>query len=198
MCVQDEYIKQHICLIAHWQKCLCLFLEDPSDAFFFLTCLLIFFFLGTSLRRVISWRSELLDLLPPSPTLCRGAQRASSTGKTKFSWTSLSQLIYWWGHFSLVHVIAFPSNGGVEIIQTPLKKNVNNFYFLTVINDYDIFCVFLLREVVWKKDEYNEMCMEKNPLNKGFSENFQSATFWRLWYIAGMHCFIPHLTLMDI
>lgn len=32
---------------------------------------------------------------------CHGGQRASSTEKTKFSWMSLSRLIYWWGQFML-------------------------------------------------------------------------------------------------
>lgn len=140
-----------------------------------------FFFLGTSLRRVISWRSELLDLLPPSPTLCRGAQRASSTGKTKFSWTSLSQLIYWWGRFTLVDIIAFPSNGGVEKIQTPLKNFKQFLFSYSYEWLWHLLCVSqgvaaserhrgFVEGSRMEKDEYNEMCMEKNPLNNGFSK----------------------------
>lgn len=94
-------------------------LHIEKTCFFSYTDFLSFVhFSGTSPNRVTSWRSELLDLLPPSPTPCRGGQRASSTGKTKFSWTSLSQLIYWWERFTLVVVGASLSHCGVNKIVT--------------------------------------------------------------------------------
>lgn len=49
----------------------------------------------TSHKRGISWTRALLVPQPRSPTLCPGGQRALSTGRTRFSWTSSSPSIFW-------------------------------------------------------------------------------------------------------
>lgn len=73
MCALDKYIKQHICLNAHGQKCLCLLLEDPSYPFF-LTCLLILFFF-----RYITQEGHKLEV---------GAPRPPATVTNAVSWRS--------------------------------------------------------------------------------------------------------------
>lgn len=51
---------------------------------------------GTSPNRVTNWVWAPLAPPPPSPTLCPGGRRASSTGRTRCSWTSSSPSTYWW------------------------------------------------------------------------------------------------------